>query len=423
MNNPASKDCRVVIFDDEIERAREVWKRDLLDMGLKNLLVHVPEPKEIQLALNQLHARRAKADKGESAYDTECSLDNVDVLIVDYDLRHLEDHQGFATGEEIAYAARLFSKVKIIVVVNHPDIGLNDFDLTLQRDRNLKADVYVGHEQIANPGLWCHKPGHNGFVPWNWPVLLEDVANFDQCAAQVRANWNENILSYFGLNLDETKPSLEMLAFLGMTKGGMTFDEVYRAPPVNRTRPFVRPKDLPALLSDQDRLSVVMTAVLKKWLRRWVLPAQTVLADAPHLAVTLPWALKEYQNQAQWLEVPKRGMSDAGHLNDIFKPEVLANSFKFTEWLGRPAFFAQKARNALEVEIEHLKTFEFGKIPQLLFAEDLSRFIPTVEAIEYDLLLDGQAQVRSVHNVSFPITPATRYDPKPVVYVPQSLMA
>lgn len=422
MDKKAAKVCRVVIYDDETDRAHD-WEQNLLAIKLDNFTVHVPNLDEIKVDLTHLNNRRAAADRKEAPFDIACSLDDVDVLVVDYDLRLLEDQQGFATGEEIAYASRLFSKVKIIVVVNHPDIGLNDFDLTLQRDRNLKADVYVGQEQIANPGLWRCDPGHNGFVPWSWPVLLEDVANFDQCVKQVRTHLNENILSYFRLDTDETKPSPEMLAFLGMPKVGMTFEQIFSDPLDKRTRPFVRPKDLPPLLNDQDRQSRVLTALLKKWLRRWVLPAQTVIADAPHLAVTLPWGLKEYQIQAPWMGVPVRGMSDIEKLNDIFRHEVIANSFKFTEWLGRPAFFVQKVRNALEVEGEPLKSFEFGKIPRLLFAEDMSRFLPSNEAIEYDLQLDGQAQVRAVRDPGCTSELNTQFDPKSVVYVPQSLMA
>ncbi|MDP2762672.1 MAG: hypothetical protein Q8O64_20110 [Sideroxyarcus sp.] len=421
MDKPTTKEYKVVIFDDETERACE-WKQALLAMGMGDLVAHVPEQKEIQEALTQLHARRTAADSSTSPYEIECSLDSVDVLVVDYDLRLLEEHRGFATGEEIAYAARLFSKVKIIVVVNHPDIGLNDFDLTLQRDRNLKGDVYVGHEQIANPGLWRCNPGHNGFVPWCWPVLLEDAEHFDQCVAEVSAHWTDNILSYFGLDIDETRPSPEMLAFLGMPRGGMTFEQIFSDPLDKRTRPFVRPKDLPPLLNDQDRQSRVLTALLKKWLRRWVMPAQTVLADAPHIAVAFPWGLEDYQSEAQWKEIHSKGRCNAMNLNGIFKAEIIAHSFKLPEWVGRPAFYSQKVSIALEGAGLPLNSFEFGKLPKLLFAEDLSRFIPTDEAFEYDLTLDGQAQVRAVRKPDCTTILDTPFDPKSVVYVPQSLM-
>ena len=249
MDNPIAKEYQVVIYDDETPRAIG-WKESLVALGL-HLVIRVPENMEIQTELNQLHTRRNAADSKEVPYDSPCALDNVDVLVVDYDLRFLEDHKGFATGEEIAYAARLFSKVKIIVVVNHPDIGLNDFDLNLQRDRNLKADVYIGDAQIANPGLWRCNPGHEGFLPWYWPVLLEDADHFDQCVRQVSEHWNEDILSYFGLDSDETKPSKDMLSFIGMPNVGMTFGKVYGEPGDKRTRPFVRPRDLDPLRANQ----------------------------------------------------------------------------------------------------------------------------------------------------------------------------
>jgi hypothetical protein len=418
MNKPENTVCHVVIYDDETPRAEE-WKEKLMTMGVPGLDIRVPSHEEIQSELDELYERRKAVDDKVGIEGIKCALDAADILVVDYDLRHLEGHRDFATGEEIAYSARLFSKVKIIVVVNHPDMGLNNFDLTLQRDRNLKADVYIGHEQIANPVLWRRNLGHDGYHPWSWPALLEDVWQFDKCLVQVRDNLDNELLRYFGLDQEETCPSPEMLAFLGIRDPETTFRQIIKN---GKPPPFVRPKDEVHLLADEDRLCRVLTSVLRKWFRKWILPSQTVLADAPHLASVLPWGLSDYTNQAHWDAIPKLGTDGKHELATLFRPEALQHQFGRIEWIGRPTFFVQVIRNALETNDGLLTSFEYAKIPKILFAEDLSRFILSNTAIEYDLSLDGHSQVRAVCDPDAVPIVDRKFDPKAVIYVPQSLM-
>jgi hypothetical protein len=76
----------------------------------------------------------------------------------------------------------------------------------------------------------------------------------------------------------------------------------------------------------------------------------------------------------------------------------------------------------LEANDEPLRSFEFSKVPRLQFAEDLSRFIPTEQALEYDLTLDGQPQVRAVSKVESVTVTEHGFDPKSVTYIPQSML-
>jgi hypothetical protein len=417
MTDPRNGSCRVVILDDESGKPQGL-RKSLEGLGEK-LEVNAPEKKVVEDQLDLLYKRRAAIDAGKSPWEIKSMLDEADVLIVDFDLRHLGDHMGFATGEEIAYSARLFSKAKILVVLNHPNIGLNNFDLTLQRDREFRADLYVGFEQCKNPGLWISNPKHKGFLPWSWIPLIEDVATFDQCLDAVRQNPNALVLKHFGLDRRDTCPSPEMLAYLGIKSGeDVSWKDLLRSPRLT----YVREQDREPVLSDPERRAQLATALLRKWLRRWIVPSQTVLADMPHLASALPWALKEYQNHDSWEKLAACGRSlNACDLSTLFLPEALEHEFKLPEWCGRPAFFMRSASAALAAN-ELPSKFKASDLPPVSFAEDLSRFVKPESAVEYGITLDGQSQLRSVATADNVGSDAEKYGFQNVIYSPESLI-
>jgi len=409
--------CRVMIFDDEPEKA-QAWREQIEGLKVAGVEVASLSKIDIQGHLDALYGRRTEADEGKSVGDFPSALDDVDILIVDFDLRHLDDHRGFATGEEIAYAARLFSRVKIIVVVNHPNIGLNNFDLTLQRDRELRGDVYVGHKQVGNPGLWLTDPGYDGFLPWSWSVLIEDVCTFRKCAEEVAANFEKPILSYFGLDQPETSPSPDMLTYLGIKRD----EDVVMSQLLNSTN-FVRPQDLKTLVKDQSRHVHVTTALLRKWFRRWLLPPQTLLADLPHLALTLPWGVLGYQDVEVWNRIAVCGRSSRPcDLARLLHPEIVGTEFAHGGWTGRPAFVVRRARAALEAQEAVLSNFQLEQMPSLAFAEDLSRFIPEDRALTYSVALDGQPQTRHVSSPDDVEIKDKRFGLSEIIYSPQSLI-
>ena len=408
----------VVIYDDEPERSAE-WKESIDRLGIGGLNIDAPDPSAIQAVLESLYERRGAADAGKGAYSVECELDVKDILIVDYDLRNLSDHRGFATGEEIAYAARMYTKIKTIVVVNHPDIGLNDFDLTLQRDRELKGDVYIGYKQMANPALWGLNGESNDFNPWHWPLLPDEMVHYSRCLSEVCGNWESDLLKYFGLDEIDTRPSPEMLSYLGIGRGDKKFSELIEH---NKNAPYVRIKDINALLNEEERLKRVITAIVRKWLRRWVLPSQTIVADAPHLASKMPWCLIGYEDAKNWVKLPVKDAQAVRGVPGLFREEVRNYLSELISWYGLPVFFVQPIRAFLEECDEPTKSFEFSNVPKLVFVEDVSRFVALEEAIEYDLTIDGQPQVRAVVDQGKIEGEQHPFDMREIVHVPQSLM-
>jgi hypothetical protein len=418
VDSPREK-CRVLIFDDQPDKARRL-RDSLTDIGAGRLEILAPPTAEIEEQFDALYARREALDSGKEISGIPCKVDDSDVLIVDYDLRELKDHRGFATGEEIAYSARLFSKAKIIVVVNHANIGVHNFDLTLQRDREFRADVYVGAEQCANPGLWFADSGHQGFLPWSWIPLTEDVESFSHCLEAVKRNEGKNVLDFFGLSAQDVRPSPEMLAYLGLKRDeDVPIGQVLRQPSLN----YVRPKDLERLANGTERYARVATALLRKWFRRWIVPTQTLLADLPHLAMALPWGLRNYEDRQSWNILAKCGRSrSACELSDSIHTPILQNAFRHSEWTGRPTFLLERARAASEVSRGSLPEFKPSGLPKIAFAEDLSRFIDADSAVEYNVTLNGEAQLRSVSISGRMEIDGPKYGLDTVVYSPESLI-
>jgi hypothetical protein len=418
MANGVKVQYKVLVFDDETSKAERL--RDALNALGVQLDVTAPTGAETEKLFNALYQRREDIGASKPPDMAPTLLDEADVLIVDFDLRDLKDHLGFATGEEIAYSARLFSSAKIIVVLNHPNTGLNNFDLTLQRDREFRADLYVGYEQCLNPGLWTATPGHQGFLPWSWLPLTEDIGTFDTCVCQVKANSATNVLTYFGLDAPDTRPSPDLLAYLGLKRDeDVSFGQLLAKPSVN----YVRQKDLSPLLADPDRCARVTAALLRKWLRRWVVPVQTLLADLPHLATVVPWGLVDYKDRQLWDRLADCGRAlQRCNVADLVQTPVAQQAFAHSEWVGRPTFFLARARAALEAAGTLLSAFKASGLPKIAFAEDLSRFVDLAQAVEYSVTLDGEAQVRSVSAAGKVQVAGKNYGLDKVVYTPESLI-
>ena len=60
--------------------------------------------------ISNLLARKKSVDDGDSPSDIDSEFDSIDILVVDYDLVHLDDDGGRTTGEGIARLARSFSR-------------------------------------------------------------------------------------------------------------------------------------------------------------------------------------------------------------------------------------------------------------------------------------------------------------------------
>jgi hypothetical protein len=384
---------RILICDDEsrsLERWEKQLKRVLRQLNIDATVESIRSREELTEAIAGLDERRRRA-RGRRASEPKWQpnrFDPVDILIVDYDLLKLtQDGSMYVTGENVAYLCRCYSRCGLIVALNQ--YGMNPFDLTLKGHPESYADINLGSEQIANPGLWAQ--GWTGFRPWYWPLLpLASEALSRRCKALV-GHLDDKILAYLEFP-EEVIRALPRSTreFLGRT----------RRPEESTFRDFViesgnglRPKDKPW---DDTTTARIAGARLGKWLDRLVLSGQDILVDGPHLALRYPSLLNGPVSKiASW----NRTASFQQNRTGLRDEHIKASRFKKHDWVSKPSWF-WRALSANE-KIDEVSRPWVKEQPTVAFCEDLSRFLPSDQTREFVADLSSNFVRRSVANPSF----------------------
>lgn len=316
-------------------------------------------------AIDGLGARRELARSGNSDYANTNLFDDIDLLIVDYDLIKAV-HGRWITGEEIAYLARCYSRCKVIVAVNQ--FGSNPFDLNLTgRFPESFADLNLGDKQVTNSGLWSENWPHNAFRPWCWPLLSKLIADMDRRIQDVSGNLDRTIKDVLGFN-DEAwlllpKDTIAWITHRGSKKtpDQLTIREIIEDSPIG-----LRPKDKP--LNDEAAARIA-AARLGQWLDCAVLAAQDILVDAPHLVERYPSLSGQSELTIERLNKFARIVSaDALEL----PPELANLAFEKSYWLSRPAWYWPLVSQA--EWIQEVRDPWGAIAPDAFFCEDVSRF-------------------------------------------------
>ena len=316
-------------------------------------------------------------------------LDDVDVLILDYDLYEMgtrgsvKAHER-VTGEEVAYLARCYSRCRAIVGLNQ--FGENPFDLTLRGHPESFADLNLGSTQLHNPGLWGAQT--TGYHPWKWPNLSGEPDRMSALVAWVSDRLDKPILE--GLNLSDGSGapavSREALRFLGPSDPSeVTF------------RDFVVDSgnglDRNDALWEPEAASRIAAARLSKWLERLVLPGQDFLVDAPHLISRFPSLLPGSRvNDGDWDLVAKAG-ADAetvGMTGEI----LLDAAYEPRDWLSRPAW--RWPALSSDRRVAEVSDPWDSAVAELTFCEDVRRFLPPPEAREFSAAVSSPFLTRYV---------------------------
>jgi hypothetical protein len=354
---------KVLILDDETDRAMR-WQSVLSKLVNSEFVVY--EKKDVSVLISELHRARFESRKG--VFKPVNGLDGFDLVIVDYDLLGLEmeNPAAWATGAELAYSMRLMSSIGPIVVVNQ--FGTNTFDLTMRRGISSYADVDVGSAQITSLGLWSSKD-FQGFRPWHWPDLHREVERFSLVHGFVKENINKSVMEVLSFELEDADSpnfiSYEIAALLGVgvNNKNLTFrDVVINNSGLRVFNILEKDKEILDVMTD-DQVARVCSSILIHWLEKVVLPAQEVVADAPHLCAQLPWAIDYFQNIEKWNEVCS--------LDESAVPALFSNYHVQPDFLfSRPVFWAEKARRDILMPDD----FEFDCLPKVQFCENLSVF-------------------------------------------------
>jgi hypothetical protein len=324
------------------------------------------EESDFKDAMACLHARLAAARNKASAPKTKCVLDSCDILIVDFDLLGSEAGE-FLTGEEVAYLARCWSECGIIVGVNR--YHAVDFDLTLRGHVESFADLNVNDKNLANGRLWG--VAVEGFAPWNWYSVTDATTRFNDRVDEIEKNLDKPILKTLEFPDDIVAVIPKgMASFLGKDLTTVTFRDF-----ATSSDKALRRHD--AGFANDKIVARICASRVSKWLENMVLPAQSILVDAPHLVARFPSLMKGSKKPSDWNAVCDWTTDD--------KCEQLASVAKYRfmnrKWLSRPAWF-WPALSEDESIPEVAQPWADRSLP-FEFCEDASRFIATQDCTDF----------------------------------------
>lgn len=366
---------------------------------------------DLAKAIHTLDRVRSEMRKLGNAVKPAPSLfDGSDVVLIDYDLIELEG-QTALTGEDIAYLLRCYTNSGVIVLLNPPELGTEFFDLRLRGRMDSWADLWLGSEQVDNKWLWSAES--SGFAPWHWPEMKSMVLNRRRQVQAAKKSLDAAISDVVGLHpsslvlLDH-----EMRAFAFGSPG---VQDVEGGVTPRTIRTLVRDSEYGAhrrdnakgQLSDKEEsLARIGAARIASWLERVVLPAQTLLIDAPHIVMRLPGLLKgDVSKRATWNATAIRGLVGLG--SSMRCEEIEKCRVQNDVWLSRPAWMWP----LLSQEASFVPWSQAGSSSSFVFCEDTSKFEPKSRARPFIADVPAQASLRYVRAAGDKCPPLPRYRP------------
>lgn len=404
---------RVLIVDDEPSRSKG-WADGIKELLGSNAEVVALELPQSRVAIEAADSRRREARRGLNPFTsaTACILDDVDILVLDYDLQELVETGTWSTGLWVAMLARAFSRVKLIVLVNQ--FGPNRFDLTQTRAVESRADVDIGEGQLLNPALW-DRSRIEAYMPWAWnDGLIGASARVEAAVDWTRSRLDRSVLTELGFSVDSHSsdtttfiaPELWQLC---LSRSGLTFRELVRE------ADFLPIKDREAVGAFDELCARVSAAIIMHWLDRWVIPANEVLIDLPHLVSAYPWLLRRRQDIDDWQAAAVQNGFDA------LLSEVSHHVFKPGFPVSRETVWKQKIIN--DPALAEPSGFVYDGFPDLVFCEDTSRFLPFSNARSFLSKLPGADPQRFVADPNAVTSLNRHFSPNAVAYEPSVLFA
>jgi hypothetical protein len=372
---------KVVVIDDDEQFSKRVQAQ--IDGCMPDANVSHIDPRGLETLLDILHSRREAARAKAQANAEPCPIDDVDVVVIDFDLALLP-HSTAADGEMLAYLCRVYSSAGLIIGLNQ--FGENSFDLTLAKGAMSFADMNVGVDQIDRPYLWTETRG-DGLAAWSWSSIPEAVE-----ALRGREEWISTRLDTpfhapFETLFSYAMPR-EVESELGDKYKGTWRDWASSKPCLKRKDEAAGPKDL----------ARIAAARVSHWLERVVLPYQDLIVDAPHLVGRYPMLLRNPAAADDWNATCQRGrMPDS-----LDWKALTASVFPNWElWLSRPVWLWAAVR-------EGARGQKWEALPEgiatVAFCEDTSDFAPESEAVPFLCGLRtpfAQRYVRRVQGITY----------------------
>lgn len=405
---------RVVIVDDETPRS-EGWAKSLNALGISGMTVEALSLESAQKLIESADTRRREAREGKDPFSSSvvCDLDNVDVLVVDYDLQELLKVGQWSTGAQVSTLARAFSRAKLVVLVNQ--LGTNLFDLTLKKSFLSHSDFDIGSGQILNPTFW-DRSRVDGFSPWAWNEgVIRAVNRMDATVEWVRERLDCPVLPTLGFAFGIEQGGCSNYLSYELWQDVITGPEQTFRQLVLKSE-FLSQKDREAITGFDEVCARVAAAVVSHWLERTVIPANESLIDLPHLVSAYPWLLRAPADKECWNETAFSAQPFQATL-----PGLDAHLFNPGFPMVRPVVWKQKVLE--DAALSEPAGFSYDDFPDMVFCEDTSRFHEFSDSRPFQSHLPGNDPQRYVANPDNVTSKDWKHPLSDVSYEPSVLFA
>lgn len=365
--------CRVLVCDDDPGLAED-WVEAIGEVVTKDYdVLPAPGTEDVRQSAQELLHRRS-AVRGEAKRpDQPCLFDGVDILVIDYDLLHIDQDNAQYTGEGLGRLSRMFSDCAVVVVLNqYPDA---QFDLRLRGHLQSHADLNLDAELIGTPGLW-QDPPWEGYRPWMWQTLFRAVETQRQREALIDKAFDCSIVDTLGMQVDDAS-RLSDTAFGLLAPTANTYEDLRKVTFRSLLTNISDGRDARAISKSNRKAAVrVASARIGKWLEREVLGGQDVLVDLPHLVQRFPFLLAD---KMESLEAWNQAIHCLDTFRDTLDDECL---FAHGAFLSKPAIWTRRFQEVENIR-EMRASFDFASVPSFVFAEDRSAFVHLSDAVEF----------------------------------------
>lgn len=331
--------------------------------------------------ISYLLLRKLAVEAGGDPIATTNEFDDLDILVVDYDLLHLDEAGGRTTGEGVARLARTFSTCGAIVVMNQ--YKGPQFDLGMRGHLDSFADLNIDAALVGQAALWKRlEPQAGRFNPTTWTPLPNLLAAARGLAKEIAAQGQDAVLMPL-LGLDATAlAELSDTAFGFLNLKAETAEELAAV----TVRDFVE-RSLDAdvaealLIKAPDIVFNLVAFRLAKWLDRAVLRPMDVLVDGPHLLDRLPFMIDGDKFDAN---DPDIWAQAAAAPEEAARWDVLEQyrNKNASAVLGRTVFDWFRLANDEKID-EMQDTYLESQPVRFYLAEDTSRFVDKAKVTRF----------------------------------------
>lgn len=290
-------------------------------------------------------------------------------------------------GDDVARQLRSYTAAPAIVVVNmfwarhaRPKV----FDLTLNQNATAIADLTITAGELADDMLWGNDAGRDDspYRPWQRATIPEVVETFRRSTeAGANLNLDASVLTELDIDasrlmpsqLDPFSKSPETLTFRDFADSSLGFKYTGGGEG--------------GATHDDSCVTAMAISAIRRWLERFVVPSQTVLLDAPHLAERYWRVISAASSDLSALDrFAKLGWDDDF---DAMQPALKKTA---EPYVVRPVFDDTAARKLAAAQ-SRLNVEPSGSL-DAAFAEDTSRFRLLDELVQFPTDVSGEFKYR-----------------------------